>query len=111
MYKKIESNNKMLTAHWTVRQRQKREWLEEVMLAMPVGARGQHNNQKKKVEIISRRSRLLDKDNLYGGCKGLIDSLKFYGLIVDDSPEWCDLEVSQEKSKDEKTIVKITQAK
>ena len=49
--------------------------------------------------IISYRKRLLDKDNLYTGCKSLIDACVMEGLIFDDSPDYVDLKVEQYKSK------------
>jgi hypothetical protein len=51
------------------------------------------------VRIISRRVRLLDIDNLYGGCKHLIDSLRLTSIIPDDDPASITLEVTQEKIK------------
>jgi len=51
------------------------------------------------VRIKSFRVRLLDVDNLYGGCKHLIDSLRLTGIIPDDDPASITLEVSQEKIK------------
>jgi len=109
--KKIESNNKLLRMHWAVRTREKEDWMNEVMVAMPVGSRGQHREEKKDVEIVSHRSRRLDKDNLYGGAKQLIDALTYFGLIKDDSPKYCNLTVSQELSNNEKTVITIRKAK
>lgn len=62
------------------------------------------------VRIISRRVRLLDIDNLYGGCKHLIDSLRLAGIIPDDDPASISLEVTQEKIKgyaNEQTEVEV----
>jgi len=50
---------------------------------------------KKKVKkaIVYTRygSRILDKDNYHGGTKPLTDAIKEKGLIVDDSPKWCEI--------------------
>jgi hypothetical protein len=62
------------------------------------------------VRIISRRVRLLDIDNLYGGCKHLIDALRLSGIIPDDDPESITLEVTEEKIKgykNEETEVEV----
>ena len=50
---------------------------------------------KRSVCITIWRKRLLDKDNLVGGCKQIIDVLKDLGLIYDDSPKYLDLKVEQ----------------
>lgn len=62
------------------------------------------------VRIKSFRVRLLDVDNLYGGCKHLIDSLRLTGIIPDDDPASISLEVTQEKIKgyaNEQTEVEV----
>jgi hypothetical protein len=48
--------------------------------------------------IISYRRRVLDKDNLYGGVKPIVDAIRDLDLIVDDSPQWLDLTVDQERT-------------
>lgn len=65
--------------------------------------------EKVKLTIFRYGSRLLDNDNLIGGCKPLIDALKEKGLIRDDSPGWIDLHILQTKVKrgEEETIVTI----
>ena len=65
---------------------------------------------KHRVSIVSRRVNLLDPDNLVGGCKHLIDSLRVAGIIPEDTPQAIDLTVSQEKVssyKDEETRVEV----
>jgi hypothetical protein len=54
----------------------------------------------RRVQIIitSYRSRLVDQQSLYGGsAKGLVDILVRTGWVHDDSPDWCDLRITQEK--------------
>lgn len=71
----------------------------------------QKGNARHRVRIISRRVRLCDPDNLVGGCKFLIDSLRLARIIPEDNPQSLALEVAQEKvgsfSKEE-TWVEIT---
>lgn len=62
------------------------------------------------VTITVERKKLLDKDNLFGGIKPVLDSIKNLEFIVDDSPEWIDLAVAQEKSPNMQTIIKIEYA-
>ena len=44
--------------------------------------------------------RRLDLDNVWGGCKSLVDSLRDVGLIRNDSPRWCDLGIVECRTKD-----------
>ena len=53
------------------------------------------------------RKRALDKDNLYGACKPLIDAIRGYKIIPDDTPKHIDLYVEQEKSPNKTTFVEI----
>ena len=62
-----------------------------------------------QVSVVSYRRKLLDPDNLTGGCKYFIDGLRYAGLIPDDAPDKITLTVSQEKVKaDERTEITIT---
>tara|TARA_B100000035_G_scaffold55096_1_gene43525 strand:- start:1856 stop:2173 length:318 start_codon:yes stop_codon:yes gene_type:complete len=70
----------------------------------------QGSGPRHHVRIRSYRVRMLDIDNLYGGCKHLIDSLRIARIIPDDDPTSITLEVSQEKVKgykSEKTEVEV----
>jgi hypothetical protein len=62
------------------------------------------------VRITSYRRRLLDFDNLAGGCKYFCDCCVYAQLIPDDAPEHIILEVRQEKVKtkaEEKTLIEL----
>ena len=65
--------------------------------------------KKRKITIERHGKRLIDYDNFVGGCKSLTDLIKQKGLIVDDSPEWVEIEYQQYKSDTPITIVKIEQ--
>lgn len=55
-------------------------------------------NRKVKVTVVSCRQRLADTQSLYGGSsKGLLDVLVRMGWVHDDTEEWCDFSISQEK--------------
>lgn len=56
--------------------------------------------QRARVCIKRFGLRALDRENLWGGTKAIVDCLKEAGLIVDDSEEWIDLEVRQERVHD-----------
>ncbi len=62
-----------------------------------------------RLSIVSHRVRLLDVGNLYGGSKMIPDGLKRLGYLVDDSPKWCDLTVTQVQcaKKDEHTTIEM----
>lgn len=73
-------------------------------------ARQDEGTQRFSLRIIRCSIRLLDLDNLYGGCKPLIDQLCEAGLIPDDDPNSIELKVEQIKvktKKEEGTAVRI----
>ena len=61
------------------------------------------------MRITRQATRLLDADNLAGGCKPLIDQLRYAGLIPDDSPEQVEITFTQTKVKkgQEGTLVEL----
>lgn len=61
------------------------------------------------LRITRRSARLLDADNFAGGCKPLIDQIRYAGLIPDDSPDKVEITFIQEKVKkaEEETIVEL----
>lgn len=65
-----------------------------------------------KVGIVSYRVRLLDLTNLWAGAKPVPDGLKRLGYLVDDSPKWCDLTVTQQKciKAEERTVITMEPA-
>jgi len=54
---------------------------------------------RRRVVITRRSSGTLDHDNHVGGCKPLLDALVAVGLLVDDSPEWVEVEYRQARWK------------
>jgi hypothetical protein len=67
----------------------------------PVGDPAKKTGGAKRIKVVvcRRGSRLIDCDNLAGGCKAIIDALRYEGLLADDNPESVDLEFRQEKVK------------
>ena len=103
---KIKSLNVLNREHWAVKRRSKQEYQIFIRNQMRLKKIGNCNHKQKfKLQIISYRKKLLDKDNLYGGCKGLIDALISEGFIFDDSPEYIDLTVEQHKAKEYQTVI------
>lgn len=63
------------------------------------------------VHVTAYRQRPLDADNLAGGCKYLLDGLRYAKLIPDDAPEKITLQVEQEKVQrqtQERTVIELT---
>lgn len=75
---------------------------------LAAGEREKESPSRVAVRIESRRSRLIDPDNLCP--KYLIDGLRYSGLLQDDNPEQITLEVTQTKVKkgEEETIIELT---
>ena len=60
------------------------------------------------VKIHSQRARLLDKDNMWGGGKNLLDAIRRVGLIIDDDDKWLlSLEYTQSTGKPHFTRITI----
>lgn len=104
---RIPSGNTELRSHWAVRRRSMTRWMWAIR--QQVKPRAKAAAVRMRVRITSYRERMLDPDNLVSGCKSLIDALKRSGLIYDDSGDWIDLDVSQEKApvRRERTVVEI----
>lgn len=70
-------------------------------------------SQNRTTLIITRCStKLLDADNFAGGCKPLIDQLRYAKLIADDDPETVEILFRQTKvahKEEERTEVEIRQ--
>lgn len=66
------------------------------------------NPRRSIVRLTSYRTRLIDERNLWD--KHFIDSIKEAGLIFDDSPKWCKVQVDQKevlRAEDERTEIEI----
>jgi len=83
--------------------RYKRAWMK----ALQILPRKKAIEGRVNVKITSKRIRLLDVENLYGGSKPIRDALQTIGWLWNDSPKWGTLEVVQERVKkgEEGTII------
>lgn len=61
--------------------------------------RKKESSRRPHVRIIRVSTRLLDKDNLYGSVKPLLDQLCASGLIPGDREDQIELDVTQQKVK------------
>ena len=83
--------------------------------AIRIGAVGEEEAQgrdfqRNLVRITSYRCRLLDPDNLAGGCKYAIDAIRRAKVIKDDREKDIRLEIFQVKvktRKEEKTVIEV----
>ena len=73
----------------------------------PPGLR--EDSEKVHATIARYSSGTLDDDNFRGGCKPLVDALKKYGYIYDDSPQHFHCEYAQVKCRrgEGKTTVRL----
>jgi Holliday junction resolvase RusA-like endonuclease len=88
------SLNKTLNMNRWDRARLNLEWRMQIRAGyMPNGAA----REKQRVTITLWHSREYDRDNLFGAVKPVVDALKHWKLIVDDTKEWLELDVQQAK--------------
>ena len=84
--------------------------VKQTLVALP---KGKETRSKRTRIVITRYScRPLDCDNYAGGCKPIIDQLRYAKLIRDDSPEDIEVEFKQVKVKtktEERTEIEINE--
>lgn len=78
--------NRLLRMHWAERRRLGKQCELWVSVAARQAATPRAQGRR-WVEITRHGPRLLDDDNLRGGCKPVLDALRYAGLIADDSPD------------------------
>jgi hypothetical protein len=96
---------------WKYR-RVKADWLREFPPAALHRARGPRCVTIVRLYAKKRGQRRYDDDNLRGGAKPILDALRAHGWLVNDSPQWCTLEVHQRHPKPHeglpRTIILVT---
>lgn len=104
------SLNELQGLHWVRLRARNLEWLNLVCAAkLNAGLHGMPMFERAKVHIMRQGAKLLDEDNLAGGMKPLIDSLRKLGIIVDDSPDRMSLTVEQRIGKPKRTTIHVEQ--
>lgn len=94
------SLNVLMRTHFGQRKRDSADWAARILYAVrcakldreAIRARG-----KRRLTVERHGPKLLDVDNLGGGCKDLVDQIRKFGLLVDDRPDLCELVFKQEK--------------
>jgi hypothetical protein len=89
------SPNKYVRAHWTTYQRLKQKWHWLILEALQHGGKPETALRKARVTIVRYGMKKLDRDNLYGSCKPILDALRAHRVIVDDDDEHLELLVQQ----------------
>lgn len=94
--------------HYQARRRDRIMWEQEILAARRADGRYvEKATTFRDVTIHQIRKRKLDPDNLYASCKHVLDALVTGGLIVDDSPGWIALRVTQETGREQRTEIRI----
>ena len=85
----IHSRNILDKKHWAWKSSLKKEYQLLIRNQMKLNHISKANgHQKYYLSITNYRKRLLDYDNLVGGCKGLIDALWYEGFVFDDAVKY-----------------------
>lgn len=93
--KPIVSQNVRDKWHWAKRSAERIEWEKEIWAALNGQVKKHKAKGKRRLKITSIRPRMLDFLNLCGGSKGLVDAIVNLGLLIDDSPNYVDVEIKQ----------------
>ena len=100
--------------HWAKRRKAIADWTYMVAGATP---KGQAWNPIGRLRVELTRvspgnvatGALLDRDNLWGGAKVLVDALRYRGLIPDDDESSIELVVTQKHGRPASTLVTLTE--
>ncbi|MBI4208557.1 MAG: hypothetical protein HY538_02475 [Deltaproteobacteria bacterium] len=98
LHRPILSRNGLDKMHWSQRLRERKEWEKAIHYEGLQGRKVVPHPRPAQIRIRSYRKRFLDYDNFVGGCKPLLDALKHLNLIVDDTPDWIEVDYHQEKA-------------
>ena len=98
--RELRSPNFWNGRHWREKHRMTQAWEKDIYFLMSPRATELKGligvESKKRVAVTrecpSKRNFIRDRDNLFGACKPLLDSLQRLGLIVHDSMRWLVLE-------------------
>ena len=111
----MPSLNNQLRSHWAARKRLKDNaaWhLRAVMGRKSIEHRDRFANviitvYSNAPKLAGGRARRLDPDNLIGGQKPLVDSMKQAGMLKDDSPKWAAIAYVENRDKVERPRTEI----
>ena len=102
---RVYSRNTIDRKHWSYKLKLRKKYQLLVRNQMRLNDI-KETKDKCKIIINCYVTRMMDMDNVWGGLKGLIDSLTRENFIHDDSPTWLQIDqVKQIKSKEAKIVV------
>lgn len=102
------SLNPLLRQFWAHRVKDQKRWRWLVRAArLNANYHPKEPLQQARVTITRHGKRILDKDNLYGGVKGLVDLLVKEKILAGDTPFHVELTVEQKVTKNPRTVVRI----
>jgi Holliday junction resolvase RusA-like endonuclease len=99
-----KTHNDRLRSHWRTQRRETKDWVLMVRAACGLPQFGKVQGRC-KVTITLYRKRLQDPDNAVASVKPVLDALVRNGWLVDDSAEYLELHVKEEKSKEQRTVI------
>lgn len=106
----MKSNNQILGRHWSVKNKDKHLYLDEIWVALrEYGYESETHDERfatvKVTRLFTSPKREMDVDNLH--IKGCIDSLTELEILKDDCPKWADITKAQEKSDRNAVLIEI----
>lgn len=89
------TNNQRERAHWSTLKKEKDDWT--LLIPLCAEANRQQEGERRMVEIVFCKTKgpESDPDNLHARCKSILDALVRRGWMIDDSPKYIDLRVSE----------------
>ena len=101
------SLNRVMGKHWRVKNGEKDKWI--LFVRSQIIPSPMRLALRKQVKITLHHSRLYDLDNAYGAVKPVVDALRAWNLIWDDTKKYLDLTVEQEQCphKQRHTVIEI----
>ena len=97
-----------IRSHWATNLKRKKQWRDIIRLALcDVWNYLKPCENRVSVTVIQFRKKILDPDNAYTSLKFVLDSMKYWKLIKDDSDDWISLKIVQAKSKIEYTKIYV----
>ena len=104
-----KSLNKLLRVHWSQKGKLKEQYCLLIVNQMKLNRmRRTEVGEMWNLTITSYRARLLDMDNLIGGCKPILDALSLEGFIWDDSSKYINCRYYQQQSPKDQRYTEIT---
>ena len=104
------SLNVLMRLHWRNQQKLRDKW--KLLVRSQLNGNYLKAIVKVRATVTMYHARLYDADNAYGACKVLVDALKDWRLIYDDTKQYLELHVKQEKfpHKRRHTVVELEAA-